>query len=63
MEKPNDLGRALELAWHITHPCRDSETGLDIRYIYINLARNTVKEMTNPGAREFLEGCIRAYSE
>jgi len=58
----SDMETAMFLARHIDNPCVDRITGKNIRYIYINLAKNAIEEFINPYAREFLEMRIKQYS-
>ncbi len=63
MEEMADIQVAIELGYHIDNPCVDYKTGKNIRYFYINLAKEAVKTFTNPYAKEYLESKIKEYKQ
>ena len=63
IEKITDLEIVLKLANHIEHPCGiDIEgTHYDIRDFYLRIARETLPELKNEYAKEFLKGIMKIY--
>ncbi len=64
MSKPDratDMELALELAYHIDHPCVEPTTGENIRGFYMRMAEQVTPKMTNPFAIEFLEQKLKEY--
>ena len=59
----NEFEIALKLATHINNPCSTIINGqtYDIRPFYLRLARETIPNLTNEHAKEFLESVIRIY--
>jgi hypothetical protein len=63
--KITDLEIALKLTTHIQHPCSTSIDGkiYTLRDFYLRLARETLSELRDNYAHDFLESIIRVYED
>ena len=61
IDKALDMEVAIDLAYHIDHPCVDPVTGENIRDFYLRLAEKQIPKMKNPFARDFLELKLGEY--
>jgi hypothetical protein len=63
LEKMNDFGVALGIAKHIEHPCGMciGSKEYTLRDFYIRMAKETLPELKNEIAKEFLSKIIKIY--
>lgn len=63
-KEPSDMEIVLELSSHIMNPCSFTHEGrvYHIRDFYIDMARNLMPNLSNPGARDFLQTMVNSYS-
>ena len=63
MEKLTDMQLVLELIKHIENPCSVEVEGRirNIRDFYLRESQSILPKLTNPFAREYLEGIISKY--
>ncbi|PIN91060.1 hypothetical protein COU57_02150 [Candidatus Pacearchaeota archaeon CG10_big_fil_rev_8_21_14_0_10_32_14] len=59
-----DMGIAVEIGYHIDNPCGCEVNGEweNIRPFYMRIAQETIPNLTNPFAIDFLEAKLREYS-
>ena len=67
MEQPreaSDMEIVFRLAYHIENPCSFNHEGrvYNIRDFYLEMARNLMPNLSNPGARDFLQTMVDSYS-
>lgn len=63
-DKITDMEVVLFLREHIENPCNAIVNGKEknIRYFYLDMAEEVIPKLTNPFAREYLQGMIDFYN-
>jgi len=59
----SDIEFVIKMVMHIENPCSDPVRGHTFREDYLIMARDSLENIENPWAKEFLSDIIKKYSK